>query len=253
MNKGAIPHTCKERLTMVQSCHTTLLDESDFKEIQKNAYRIVVCYNGKDHFTPTRPSTESKFYGWKLNRELGLIISASLLVIEELDRHKLAPTVLTAVNQLEDTIVQTLPIISPSLLSSHLKAVAARNKAGPLHRGPVLQPGEQQVSSSHTQSAPEPASTSTQPSIPDADQPEVPEEPPVKRRTPKKYVCHICGVVKPRKPDLTGHLWKAHRQGDPIICERPPYTGQSFSTRAALKKHAEGQHKKKWPYKCPDC
>ena len=39
--------------------------------------------------------------------ELGPIVSASLLVIEELDRQKLAPAVLAAVNQLEDTIVQT--------------------------------------------------------------------------------------------------------------------------------------------------
>ena len=66
-------------------------------------------------------------------------------------------------------------------------------------------------------------------------------------------MCHHCGVVKPRKPDLTGHLWKVYREGEPIICERPPCTGQGFSTRAALKKHVEGQHKKKWPYKCKDC
>ena len=122
---------------MVQSCHT-LLDDADFKEIHKNIYPLVLCYNGKDHFTPTRPSTdhftptrpstESKFYGWKLNRELGLIISASLLVIEELDRYKLDPAVLTAVNELEATIVQTLPIISPSSNTSHLRAVVAHNK-----------------------------------------------------------------------------------------------------------------------------
>ena len=116
----------------------------------------------------------------------------------------------------------------------------------------MLQPGGQDVSSVHTQSVADPASTSTQPSISQADDPEA-KEPTVKRRGPKIYVCHICGVVKPRKPDLTGHLWKAHRQGDPIICERPPCTGQSFSTKAALKKHVEGQHKKKIPYKCPDC
>ena len=66
-------------------------------------------------------------------------------------------------------------------------------------------------------------------------------------------MCHHCGVIKPRKPDLTGHLWKVHQEGEPIICERQPCTGQSFSTRAALKKHVEGQHKKQWPYKCKDC
>ena len=181
-------------------------------------------------------------------------MSAALLVIEELDRPKLSPSVLAAVNQLEDTICQTLPTISPTSLNSHLKAVAARNKAGPLHRGPVLQPGGEHVSSSHTEPAPDPASTATQPSLPDTDQPaEQPAEPPAKKRTPKKYVCHHCGVVKPRKPDLTGHLWKVHKEGEPIICEIPPCTGQSFSTKAALKKHQDGQHKKKWPYKCKDC
>ena len=196
MNKGAVPHTCKETLTMVQSCHTTLLGDADFKEIHKNAYPIVISYNGTDHFTPTRPSTESKFYGQKLNHKLGPIVSASLLVIEELHRHKFDPAVLTALNQLEATIVQTLPIISPMSNTSHLRAVVACNKRGPLHRGLVLQPGGQHGSSLHTQSVPDPASTSTQPSIPDADQPQV-EEPPVKKKTPKKYVCHICGVVKP--------------------------------------------------------
>ena len=132
---------------MVQLCHTTLIDKPDFQNMQKNAYPIVLCFNRKDHFTPTKPSSELKFYSWKLNKELEPIVSASLLVIEELDKHKLAPAVLTAINQLEDTICQTLPVISPTSLSSHLKAVAARNKAGPLHRGPVLQPSGEQVSS----------------------------------------------------------------------------------------------------------
>ena len=150
----------KERFTMVQSCHTTLIEEADFKDIQKNAYPIVVCYNGRDHFTPMWPSSQSKFLKWKLNKELGPIVSAALLVIEELDRPKLSPAVLTAVNQLEDTIVQTLPTISLTSLSSHLKAVAARNKAGPLHRGPVLQPGGEQVSSSDAHAALDPGSTS---------------------------------------------------------------------------------------------
>ena len=177
---------------MVQSCHTTLIDELDFQNMQKNAYPIALCFNGKDHFTPTKPSSESKFYSWKLNKELGPIVSASLLVIEELDKHKLAPAVLTAINQLEDTICQTLPVFSPTSLSSHLKAVAAQNKAGPLHRGPVLQPGGEQVSSSDAQPALDPASTSANPlSLPDADQPEAPEEPQVRRRRGPKKLSHL--------------------------------------------------------------
>ena len=225
-------------------------------KICKKMHILLFCASmGRTTLPQQKKSSESKFYSWKLNKELGPIISASLLVIEELDKHKLAPAVLTAINQLEDTICQTLPVFSPTSLSSHLKAVAARNKAGPLHRGPVIQPGGEQVSFSDAQPVLDPASTSANPlSLPDADQPEAPKEPQVRRRRgPKKYVCHICGVVKPRKPDLTGHLWFAHQQGDPIVCDRPPYTGQSFSTRVSLKKHIESQHKKKWPYKCKDC
>ena len=76
--------------------------------------------------------------------------------------------------------MQTLPTISPTSLSSHLKAVAVQNKAGPLHRGPVLQPGGEQVSSSDAQPVLDPASTSANPlSLPDTDQPA--EEPPIKK------------------------------------------------------------------------
>ena len=64
---------------MVQLCHTTLLEEADSKDIQKNAYPIVVCYNGRDHFTLMQPSSQSKFLKWKLNKELGPIVSAALL------------------------------------------------------------------------------------------------------------------------------------------------------------------------------
>ena len=144
-------------------------------------------------------------------------------MIKELDKHKLAPAVLTAINQLEDTMCQTLPVISPTSLSIHLKAVAAWNKVGPLHREPVLQPGGEHISFSDTQLAPDPASTSTQPSLPDTDQPES-EQPRVKKRPPKKYVCHHCGVVKPRKLDFTGHLWKVHREGTlgKVSAAKPP-------------------------------
>ena len=100
---------------MVQACHVTLLNEADFNRdnMPRNHYPLVICYNGRDHFTPTKPTTDAQFYKWKLNRELGPIVSASLMVIEELDRHMLDPNILNAINQLEATIVQTLPIISP--------------------------------------------------------------------------------------------------------------------------------------------
>ena len=117
---------------MVQAAHVTLVNEADFnkEKMPRNAYPLVICYNGRDHFTPTKPTTDAQFYQWKLNRELGPIVSASLLVIEELDRHMLDPNILTAINQLEATIVQTLPIISPTANASHLRAISSHNKQG---------------------------------------------------------------------------------------------------------------------------
>ena len=112
---------------MVQACHVTLLNEADFHRdnMPRNHYPLVICYNWRDHFTPTKPTTDAQFYKWKLNRELGPIVSASLMVIEELDRHMLDPNILNAINQLEATIVQTLPIISPASNASHLRAISS--------------------------------------------------------------------------------------------------------------------------------
>ena len=127
---------------MVQACHVTLLNEADFNRdnMPRNHYPLVICYNGRDHFTPTKPTTDAQFYKWKLNRELGPIVSASLMVIEELDRHMLDPNILTAINQLEATIVQTLPIISPASNASHLRAISSRNKQGAAQRGTLIDP-----------------------------------------------------------------------------------------------------------------
>ena len=250
MNKGAVPRTRKEKLTMVQACHVTLLNEADFKRdnMPRNHYPLVICYNGRDHFTPTKPTTDAQFYQWKLNRELGPIVSASLMVIEELDRHMLQPNILTAINQLEATIVQTLPIISPASNASHLRAISSRNKQGAAQRGASIDPFGPPVPGTSAPQSSHPPSTATQGPIPPADVPEgqgddQDDEPDDQqdqlrrqKKTAKKYVCHVCGLVRDRKPDITGHLQKVHGVGDPIVCNRPPCTGSyRFSTKGALK------------------
>ena len=70
---------------MVQSCHSTLLDPPEFTEMEKNQYPLVICYNGRDHFTPTVTASMDTFFSWKLNRELGPILAAGLMVITELE------------------------------------------------------------------------------------------------------------------------------------------------------------------------
>ena len=86
VSKGAVPRTRKKKLTMVQSCNYTLLDPADFsRRMEKNAYPMVIVYNGRDHYVPTKPTTYQHYYTWKTEKELAPILSAGLLVIEEMD------------------------------------------------------------------------------------------------------------------------------------------------------------------------
>ena len=63
VSKGAVPRMCKEKLTMVQSYNFTLIDASDYsRRMEKNAYPLVICYNGRDHYVPTKPTTYQHFY-----------------------------------------------------------------------------------------------------------------------------------------------------------------------------------------------
>ena len=115
------------------------------------------------------------------------------MVIEEVDRSKLPPNVLQQVNQVEVTIVQALPIISPHSNAAHLRRIASDQP----QRGPVFsQHPAHQVSGPYTPSDLPSASTSVQPppQPPVADNPEV-EDAGKKKRIPKKggNVCEICG------------------------------------------------------------
>ena len=122
-------------------------------------------------------------------------------------------------------------------------------------RGPVFsQDPTGQVPSSYAQ--PDLSSPTTTTSLtpqPLADQPEE-EDTGGKKRKPKKggYVCHVCEKKRDRKPDLEGHLWNAHRIGDPIQCNIEPCHNKDFSTRGALKLHIKTQHNKKHEHKCKD-
>ena len=123
---------------MVQSCHSSLLNPDDFKDRQKNTYPIVICYNGRDHFTPTKSTTLKNYTDWKLNRELGPIIAAGLTVITELDLQHLPPDVVNHINELEASIVAHLPGISPSANAAHLRLFAERRKQTSVNTGPVF-------------------------------------------------------------------------------------------------------------------
>ena len=131
--------------------------------MHKNTYPLVLCYNGRDHYAPTKSCSPEKFYWWKMEKELGLVLSAALFIIEETDRTTLPSNVLTEVNEVEAQIVKSLPIISKYSNTSHLRQAAMMEV---LHKGPVFaQETGSQISgtpaSSDLPSAPSHAGTSS--------------------------------------------------------------------------------------------
>ena len=88
---------------MTQSAHIRELNPGDYTNMHKNQYPIVLCYNGRDHYMPTRSASPQNYYRWKMEKQLGPILSAGLLIIEEVDRTKLPANVLNEVNQVEAT------------------------------------------------------------------------------------------------------------------------------------------------------
>ena len=111
---------------MVQSCNQTLLDASDFsRRMEKNAYPMVIVYNGRDHYVPTRPMTYAQYYKWKTEKGPAPILSAGLLVIEEMDLEFLSEAERNACNELEACIVKHLPTLSVKVNAAH-HAMAAR-------------------------------------------------------------------------------------------------------------------------------
>ena len=252
VSKGAVPRTHKEKLTMVQFCNQTLLDASDFsRRMEKNAYPMVIVYNGRDHYVPTRPTTYAQYYKWKTEKELAPILSAGLLVIEEMDLEFLSEAERNACNELEACIVKHLPTLSVKVNAAHY--VMAARAPGPGSRGPVFhQIPRKEVSaalgqpSSSSETAQPGSTVSTDEPTP---QPQVPPPEP-RRKQKQKYVCDHCGKDFSRKPALVGHLWTGHQLGDPIVSH---ICNKSFSQKSALTKHKKTVHDKKYKYKCPDC
>ena len=234
---------------MVQSACVRLI--GNFGRMQKNQYPMVLYYNGRDHYAPTRSVSLEDFYRWKMEKELGPVLSGALFIIEEIDRTKLPPNVLQEVNEVQAQIVKSLPIISPQANSSHLRKAANPDVR---RRGPIFsQEGGSQVSSSVTGSDLPPAPTGTGTTGSSSTQP--PTNKPARGKRPSKggYPCHLCSTKRDRKSDLDGHLWVVHRIGEPIQCNIAPCQQRDFATKGSLKSHIQTQHRKKFEHKCPDC
>ena len=195
----------------------------------RSAYPIVIVYNGRDHFLPTKPSTNREFYKWKLEKQLGPILSAGLLVICELDRSLLDDTLQNSVSEVEACIVKQLPILSPGANEAHHVDVVAAPQRGPCFEhqpaGPLI-------------SAPDdppvlPSSSTASTDVPGGQGPA--SQPGKKPR--KSYICEICGKQKQRKPDLDSHQVVLPPGWDTHTMQYPTLQGKQFffkvSTQAA--------------------
>ena len=210
------------------------------------AYPIVIVYNGRDHFVPTRPVDNIAYNTWKLKKQLGPILGAGLLVSKEINKATLDHTLLTSLNEVEACLAKHLPTLSPEGYDSYLtQAIDAPT------RGPAFDPeiGAPLISAPPAPSGPSSGATAAT-SGPGS---ETAPPPPAKKKGRQPHVCEVCGTVKTRKPDMDGHRWFYHHLGTPIVCNIPPCKQKDFSARSALKQHVDNIHKKKFRYCCRDC
>ena len=210
------------------------------------AYRIVIVYNGRDHFVPTRPISNISYNTWKLKKQLGPILGAGLLVAKEIDRSTLDDTLQNSLSEVEACLLKHLPTLAPQANYDYLTQAIEAPTRGPAFDKEV---GAPLISAPPASSEPSSGSTPAT-SVPSS---ETAEPPPAKKKGRKPHVCEVCGKTKTRKPDIDGHRWFYHQLGDPIQCNIPPCKERNFSARSALKQHVDNIHKKKFRYVCRDC
>ena len=255
MSTGRQPTGHIERITTTQSAYNVQLHPRDFKSLTKNCFPIVIAYNGRDHFVPTIATSENDFLNWKIHKEFGSLLAATLLIGKECDRPGVPAGTAASIRAVTKCLETHLPKISKS---SHTYYLQLRGRSAKTHRGPGVDPSTGPIPStstfsSHPPQPPAPSSTSStcvqsQP-IPDpAAGAEEQEEEPI-----RGYKCQHCGVVKGRKPDLRGHLWTAHGLGTPIVCNLGNCKNKSFSCDSSLKQHIRTQHRGEYKFSCDRC
>ena len=244
MSKGRSPRGRIERITTAQSAYSLELDEKDFRSIPKNQYPIVIAYNGRDHFTPTIPISEKEFLSWKVNKEFGSLLAATLLVAKELNRPGVPAAAAKGIRAIEKVVEDNLPKISkPS--QAYYKTLMKKTS---VHRGPPVQPAPDVPGGSGSSGRPSSSATLGADPVPEEEQQE--EEP---STSAQGYKCEHCGVVKGRKPDLRGHLWSKHGLGEPIVCNMGDCDGRSFAHPSSLKQHQRTQHSGNFKFECEKC
>ena len=218
---------------MVQSHNATLLDPSDFKHINNNAYPIVFAYNGRDHFCPTKFCTAGQYNHWKTQKELGSLLGASMHVCAEIDVAELPPDVCQAIAEVKACIAKNLPVISKHGVGYYEQR---RKKKISTYRGPAVDPTGVEVPLPPGPEDPPPSSSSTRAAPAGKG----------KKRGRQGFTCAECGVTKYRKPDFEGHLWSKHGLGTPIVCNLGECENALYSSQSSLKQHIRTMHENKF-------
>ena len=238
---------------MVQSIYDVKLHPKDFKNLTKNCYPIVICYNGRDNFVPTIQTSEKDFLNWKINREFGSLLAATLLISKECDRPGVPAATAASIRSVTQCLETHLPKISKN---AHTYYLQLRAKSGQTHCGLGINPSAGTIPTPSTSSGnpPHPSAPSSTSSTSGHSDPACPSSVHEEEETNiKGYKCEHCGVIKGRKPDLRGHLWTVHKLGTPIVCNLGKCNNKSFFCDSSLKQHIRNQHQGEYKFHCTKC
>ena len=244
MAPGARPRNELEKMVIHESHHIVLINPKDFKNRANNSYPVVLAYNGRNHFAPTRVCLTEEFQDWKVRRQLCGLLSSTLICCKELDINTLPAEYVQPIEDIQHILQDNLPKLSKRALLQHKKL---ERQSGRTYHGPWVQKSAASV--------PGPSSLPEDPGQPQPGAPSSSATPFAAASSgsqPGKhgYKCTVCGKVKTRKPDLEGHMWKDHGMGEPIVCNQGSCNERSFSCKSSLRQHIRTQHNKVFKFPC---
>ena len=174
------------------SGYEVILNEDDLRSFDKQAFPIVVAYNGHNHFLPTVIMSPKQHNEWKCD-VMAKMLHAALQVKREVNPDLCSETEKKHLASLDTELNLAVGVFAKTPLPTPAApARRARAGAAPVS-GPIfpLAPG-----------------TSFRPDAPST----------APRKKGKDYVCDKCAKVCKKKQQLTEHLWNIHKEGTGFFC-----------------------------------
>ena len=218
-------------MTTIESAHETVLYESDLDHLDKEAWPIVVAYNGINHFVPSVIMSQQQHDAWKLSL-VTKMSKVTLNLVKRMDPKSMKPRQGQQLSALETCLKKSITVFEPV------------KPTGPVRSDPVASTSEWSEGPLYSQApdAPDPLSG---PSL--SEDTEVFTEQTAITKVGKKYACAICGVKKSRKPDVVDHISHEHQIGPPIVCDM---CNRNFAAWKSVKAHKKRDHKGIYRYNC---